>query len=98
MNIGKDDLGGVRKLLQDFLAPELGSIKATLASHSEQLALIRQEAREQKQDILRVIEANSAEIKALIRASDAERQAASALQRVAELERELAAKREQPSA
>ncbi len=34
---------GLRKVVQDLIAPELGSIKATQAAHGEQFTLIRTE-------------------------------------------------------
>ncbi len=47
MQLGKGDVNesvsGLRKLIQDLIAPELGSIKATQAAHGEQLSLIRAE-------------------------------------------------------
>ncbi len=143
-----EELGGLRKMLQDLLAPELGSVKTMLDSlhegqqqirqdmlqlrqdmHESQQQLrqdmresqqqLRQDMREaqqqlredmqlQRQDMkegfglvreeiklaetrsLRAIELNSNELKALIKASDAERRLAEAERRNTELERRLA--------
>ncbi len=118
-----EELGGLRRIVQDFLAPELGGIKATLASLHEGQQQMRQEMQQLrqdmkadqqqlrqdmkadqqqlrqdvkesqhdlKQDVLRVIEVSANELKALIKASDAERRLADSERRNAELERRLA--------
>ena len=52
MNLGRTsgELGGTRKLIQDFLAPELGAIKATLVAFQEstkaQFAQLQENQRE----------------------------------------------------
>ena len=95
------ELGGVRKLIQDLIAPELGAIKATLThvkeNQNEQFSLIREDLKLIRDEIkasetrnLRAIELNSAEIKALIKANDAERRLAESERRNADLERRLA--------
>ncbi len=87
------ELGGVRKLIQDLIAPELGWLKATLTNvqenQREQFALVREEIKASEVRNLRAIELNSAEIKALIKANDAERRLAEAERRNSELERRL---------
>ena len=95
-----EELSGLRKVLQDFLAPELGGIKAMLASLHEGQQQMRQEMKdlrldvkesqqELKHDMLRAIEVSANELKALMKASDAERRLADSERRNAELERRL---------
>ncbi len=85
-----EELTGFGKLFQDLLAPELGSIKAQLAFLHEGQQLIREEAKASEARALRAIEQNSNEIKALIKANDAERRLAETERRNFELERRLA--------
>ena len=95
------ELGGVRKLIQDLIAPELGWIKATLTNvqenQREHFALIREEIGFVREEVkaaetrtVRAIELNSNEIKALIKANDAERRLAEAERRNHDLELRLA--------
>ena len=82
-------VGGIRKLLQDVIAPELSGIKAQLGALHESVGLLRDVMKAQEARLARAVETAVKEAFLAMRLAESENRAAEAERRMTEMARRL---------